>query len=232
MMGPIVYLFVWLTAVGEGSIDSFSRDDFIFYYIALILINQLTYASSNWTTGEAIRNGTISVWLLRPLPPIYEAIASDLAVKIVCMPFVIIVSLVMGIVFNLKITFEWNTLLIFLFTLIMSIVLRFLLTYIIAILAFWTNRIDALLLLINTFIFLFAGQVAPTVLLPKFMQKIANLLPFRYTLGFSVELLMGKLYHNQIYLGLLCQLVWVILLFIVYRVIWRRAIKSYTAIGG
>lgn len=231
-MGPLVYLFVWITAAGTGNIGGFGRNDFILYYTVLIVINQLTYPTSTWTTGEGIRSGTISTWLLRPVPVIYEAVASDIAVKIVCLPFVLVLAVILGLVLGVSIPFTGSRILIFLPVLLMAQVLRFTVTYIMALFAFWTQRIDSLLALVNTFTFIFAGQVAPTVILPGFLKQLAVILPFRYMLGFPIEVLMGKLSPGQLVLGVVVQFVWVVVVVLLYKVVWRSGVKVYTAIGG
>ena len=40
--------------------------------------------------------------------------------------------------------------------------------------------------------FVFAGQVAPTALLPGGLRTAAEWLPFRYMLGFPIEVLLGS----------------------------------------
>lgn len=232
MMGPLVYLFVWITAAGNGAVGGFDRGDFILYYTVLIVINQLTYPTSTWTTGESIRSGTISTWLLRPVPVIYEAIASDIAVKIVCLPFILVISIILGLVLGISIPLNSTRILIFIPVLFMAQVLRFTVTYIVALLAFWTQRIDSLLALVTTFTFIFAGQVAPTMILPGVLKQLAILLPFRYMVGFPIEVLMGKLSPGQLLFGLAVQVVWVVVVVVLYKVTWRSGIKAYTSIGG
>jgi ABC-2 type transport system permease protein len=232
MMGPLVYLFVWLTAAGKGTVGGFDRNDFILYYTVLIVINQITFPTSTWTTGENIRNGTISTWLLRPVPVIAEAIASDFAVKIVCLPFIIILTVLLGLLMGISLQIGTTGILVFIPALVMAWILRFTVTYIIAILAFWTQRIDSLLSLVNTFTFIFAGQVAPTVILPGILKHTAAVLPFRYMIGFPIEVLMGKLPPGETVTGLLIQFTWTAAAVVLYKTIWNRGVKAYTAIGG
>ena len=83
MVPPLVYLFVWSTAAGEGTIGRFGRGEFIAYYLALILVNQLTYSQTNWTVGDIIRDGGLTPLLLRPLSPIYDTLSVEMAGKVV-----------------------------------------------------------------------------------------------------------------------------------------------------
>ena len=58
MVPPLIYLFVWSTVAGEEGTAGMTRDEFIVYYLLLILVNQVTYAQTNWTVGDTIRTGT------------------------------------------------------------------------------------------------------------------------------------------------------------------------------
>jgi ABC-2 type transport system permease protein len=232
MMPSLVYLFVWLRVSSENGISIFSRDDFILYYLCLILVNQFTYPVSNWTVGDVIRSGNFSAWLLRPLPPIFEAIASDIAMKMVTMPFALAVVLGLALILRPTTTITWFSFSTFLLALLLAQALRFLLAYALALLALWAARADALLMLNDTLLFLLAGQVAPILLLPPALKSAAQMLPYRYMLGFPLELLLGKLSYSQIWQGFAWQIGWLSLVWFAHRLIWQRGISHYSAVGG
>lgn len=202
MMGPLVYLFVWVVAAGNGSVGGFNRNDFIFYYLILIVVNQMTYPASHWIIGESVQDGRLSVSLLRPLPVIYEGIAADIALKVVCLPFVLAFVFIIGFTMGFHLIPALQFVPLFILSLALSQILRFMMAYDIALLAFWTQKIESLLSINDTFVFLLAGQVAPVALLPGVIGKIAVIMPYRYMLGFPVEVLMGKLAGNDILIGL------------------------------
>jgi len=81
-------------------------------------------------------------------------------------------------------------------------------------------------------VFLFAGQVAPVVLLPGVLQKIAIALPFRYMLGFPVEILTGQLSIGAIFTGFCLQVSWLAVALTLFVIIWRAGLKHYSAVGG
>ncbi len=232
MMGPLVYLFVWASAAGRGAVGGYGRDDFVLYYLCLIVVNQLTYPVSNWTVGDVIRTGSFSTWLLRPLPPVYEAIGTDLATKMVCMPFVLAVVALLALVLRPVLALSAPAILAFGVALLLAQALRFLLAYGLALLALWSERADALLRLNDTLLFLLAGQVAPTALLPDALQRIASALPYRYTLGFPIELLLGRLSPAQQRAGFAWQLGWLAAALLLQQMVWKRGIRRYSALGG
>lgn len=232
MSGPLIYMFVWSMAAGQGAIGGFDRKDFIFYYLCLILINQLTYPTAHWSTSESIMNGSMSSTLLRPLPVFFGAVACDLSVKVVCVPFVTVIAVIIGLLTGLHITVSITAILISVAALLLALVIRFMLAYILALLAFWTQNTASLLSVNDTFIFLLAGQVAPISLFPGFIRSIALALPYRYMLSFPIEVLMGKVNGTDLLYGFGVQVCWVAALFMLHHFVNKYGVKRYTATGG
>ncbi len=232
MMGPLVYLFVWMTAARQGATGGYSQDDFIVYYLCLIIVNQLTYPNANWTVGDVIRGGYFSTWLLHPLPVIYEAISADLGGKLVCTPFAVLVAGALGLLLRPAFAITWLALLSFIVALALAGALRFTLAYALALTAFWSERADALLRLNDTLLFLLAGQVAPTALLPGMLQRAANVLPYRYMLGFPIELFLGRLSRAEVMTGFAWQVGWLGFAVLLQALVYRRGVRRYSAIGG
>jgi len=232
MLAPLIYMFVWIEASGNGSISGYTKNDFITYYVFFIFVNQLTYPTSNWTVGDNIFNGTFSYWLLRPIQPIYEAIASDIATKVVCIPFVAVFILTVSIIVKVKITLIFTNVLIFILCLILAQILRFMFAYSNALLALMTNKIGALLSINETLVFLLAGQIIPTDLLPDTIRQIGNFLPYKYMLGFPIEVLLGKLSQSQLIMGIGIQVAWIAGVIVLHNFIWNKGIKHYTSVGG
>lgn len=232
MMMPLIYMLVWIVAAGDSAIGGFRTEDFIRYYVVLIIVNQLTYPVSHWVVGDQIFSGQFSLWLLRPLPPVYEAVAGDLAVKAVCLPFVAIFAVVLMGIFDFTAAFAWNSLPFVLLSVLASQLLRFMLAYCLSLLALLVHKISSLLQISDTLLMLFGGQLVPTVLLPGAMQQLAFFLPFRYMLGFPIEILLGKTSGQQMLYGFGMQLFWLAAVLLLHRVIWKKGIQTYSSVGG
>jgi len=232
MIPPLIYLFVWSTAAGGETIGSFGRGEFVTYYLVLIVVNQLTYAQTNWTVGDVIRSGDLNPWLLRPMAPLYHAFSTEIAGKVVYMIFVIPVTGVLVLVLRPAWHATLRDVLAFFPALVLAWALRFFWGYWLALLAFWATRADALLAAQDALIFLLAGQVAPTALLPGAMQTLATVLPFRYMVGFPVEVLTGQLEGSELARGFAWQVGWLAVALAMSAAMWRRGLRRYAAVGG
>lgn len=232
MIQPLIYLLVWSTAANEQSIGGLTRGEFVAYYLVLILVNQITYAQTNWTVGDLIRSGQMNQVLLRPIHPIYDSLASELAGKVVYLVFDIPVVTALALILRPEMDFRLENGLAFIPALVLAWALRFFWGYWLALLAFWATRADALLALQDALIFLLAGQVAPIALLPDFLNHAAKILPFRYMVAFPVEILTGQLDAASLISGFTIQIAWLGLAVVLYAWLWQAGLRRYHAIGG
>lgn len=232
MIPPLVYLFVWSTATGGETIGGMTGGEFVAYYLILVVVNQLTYAQTNWTVGDEIRYGNLNTWLMRPMSPILHVLSTEIAGKVVFMTFTIPVALLLALILEPEFFFSLQNSVYFLISLSFAWTLRFFWGYWLALLAFWATRADGLLALQDSLIFILGGQVAPTRLLPPFIKLLSTILPFRYMAAFPVELLMGQLTQTEILNGFVIQTFWMLVAIGMYAYLWRNGVRRYSAVGG
>jgi ABC-2 type transport system permease protein len=64
------------------------------------------------------------------------------------------------------------------------------------------------------------------------VRSVADVLPFRYTLGFPVEILIGVTSDADIARGLAIQLAYAVGAAVMALVLWRAGMRRFGAFGG
>ena len=68
--------------------------------------------------------------------------------------------------------------------------------------------------------------------LPRPLQVVATILPFRWTVGFPVELVLGRLTPAQVLTGFAAQAAWLAVAAVLLKFAWRASVKKYAAVGA
>jgi ABC-2 type transport system permease protein len=114
----------------------------------------------------------------------------------------------------------------------LSILLRFLVDWTVAMIAFWTSRMSAIDQMYYVVVIFVSGQVAPLALLPSPVRLLATLLPFRWMVSFPVELLLGRLSVHDALIGFAALGAWLGLALILLTFTWRVGLRRYSAVGS
>ena len=182
LVSPIVYLAVWTTvANSQGSVSGLTANDFVTYYLTLLIVDQLTSEITIHLLAYKIQDGTLSGELLKPVHPILtNTLVNNLAFKALIFMVLVPVWLVLCLLFQPD------------FSAVTAAIaaaggpgdllgfgINFLLGATITCVAFWTTRVYALGEFYDALVVLFAGQFVPLELMPPLIQQVAQFLPFQ-----------------------------------------------------
>ena len=231
---PLVYLVVWSVVADSrgGSAGDYTTAQFAAYFIVLMLVENTSYTWIMFEYDYRIREGLLSPALLRPVHPIHADLAENISAKAITMPFMIVVAAVLAAIFRPTLSPQLWALAAAIPALLLGFLLRFLFEWTLAQAAFWTTRVSAINQSYFVLMLFLSGQVAPLSLFPPALQVLANILPFRWMLGFPVELILGRLTPPEALLGIGAQAAWVVIAFVLLRLIWRAGIRRYSAVGA
>ena len=234
MVEPLIYLVVWSTVsrAHGGGVGGYETADFAAYFIVLMLVNHATYTWIMYEYEYRVRHGSLSFALLRPVHPIHADIADNISSKVITLPLILAAAGFLALIFRPAFhTIPWATAAFFP-ALLLAFLLRFLMEWVLALAAFWTTRVSAINQTYFVLALFLSGQMAPLTLLPRPVQFVATVLPFRWTTSFPVELLLGRLDWWQALIGLGAQAAWVVLFLFLLRLAWRAGVRVYSAVGA
>ena len=234
VLEPVVFLTVWSTVARStgGRVGGWEPRDFAAYYLIGMWVTHLTFT---WIMHEfefRVRQGQFSPKLLRPIHPIHADIADNVTYKLLtAVVLVPLTALLVGL-FQPTAATTLTDVALFVPALLIAFVLRFVSGWVLALAAFWTTRVSAVNNLFFTVQIFLSGQMVPLSVLPDWLQVVTWLLPFRWMVAFPVELGLGRLDGRQIAIGFAMQLLWTAVWLLGVRVIWRAALRRYTAVGA
>jgi ABC-2 type transport system permease protein len=234
VLEPVIYLVVWSTVSRStgGSVGGYEAQDFAAYYIAFMLVNQATFTWVMYEFDYRIREGMFSAALLHPVHPIHADIAQNVSSKVVSLPVMAAAAAGLTLVFHPAFRFTAWMAAAFVPALILAFLVRFLVEWIVALAAFWTTRTSAINQIHFMAMLFFSGQIAPLAVLPGPLRLAATVLPFRWTVGFPVELILGRLTPGEVAAGLAIQAGWLLVGLALLKVAWRASVKNYSAVGA
>jgi ABC-2 type transport system permease protein len=235
LVSPIVYLAVWTTiANSRGSVSGLSANDFVTYYMTLLLVDQLTSDITIHLLAYKIQDGTLSGELIKPVHPILtNTLTNNIAFKALTFLVLIPIWLVFFVLFRPDYSaVTMGSILIALPAILLGFGINFLIGATITSLAFWTTRVYS----ISEFKFavanLFSGQFVPLLLMPPFIQGAASLLPFQFYIYFPIQLILGRVPQEMILRTYLLGIAWFVVVYLLFRAVWGAGVKRFSAVGA
>jgi len=234
VLEPLVYLIVWSIVSNNsgGSVGDYTTREFAAYFIVMMVVNQVTYTWIMYEFEYRIREGILSFALLKPIHPIHSDIADNVSSKLITLPIMILIAAGLAVAFHTSVSPTPWAVALFIPALLLAFLVRFLLEWTLAQAAFWTTRVSAINQTYFVVMLFLSGQFTPLTLLPHPIQVAAAILPFRWMIGFPVELLLGRLTLTEALTGLAAQAVWLIIGFVLVRIVWRAGLRIYSAVGA
>ncbi len=228
------YLVVWSTVAEQqgGSVGGYTPGAFAAYYIVWTLVRNMNIVFTPYGWEERIREGQLSAKLLRPLFPIVEDLGFFLGWKFVVILMWLPIAAVLVLVFHPQLNPSPLAIAVFAVAIWGAYLIRSLNQSSLGLITFWTTRVGPIFQLYIAAELLLSGRLVPMSLMPDWVQGLADLLPFRWTFGFPIEALVGNLSQQQLLGGLAAQLFWIAAGSILVRVVWRYAIRRYSAVSG
>jgi len=223
------------TGQGGGEHSGYTLAQMIFYYMLVAVVDVMTAVNEDdWQIAADIREGNISQFLLKPVDYLWYRLSLFVAGR---MSFILMAGgplLVFIFCFRDYFVAPVNgvALAVFIFSLVLTALLQFFISYAMAMLAFWLLEISTLIFILFAVEYLASGHLFPLDMLPHGLQQALFCTPFPYQLFFPISIYLGKVSGMELVKGLLIQAGWVAAAYAFARFMWRRGIRKYSAFGG
>jgi viologen exporter family transport system permease protein len=231
---PIIYLVVWSTIARQqgGEVGGITPGQFAAYYIVWTLVRNMNIIFTPYGWEWRIRQGELSGMLLRPIHPIHWDLGYFAGWKFVVIVMWLPIAAVLALLFQPELSFGPLDLAVFAVAIWGAYFIRSVNYWILGMLAFWTTRVGPLFELVFTAELLLSGRLVPLSLMPDWAQRLADVLPFKWTFGFPIEALVGNLPEAELLGGLAMQALWIAIGSVGVAIVWRFAVRQYSAVGN
>ncbi len=227
----LVTFLVWNVLFNNVIIvNGFTKETIIIYYSLIAILEFMInpFCIIAYSLNTDIRSGKIDLYFSKPISYIKMNYFNKFGYLIIGYIYLSLVIIILSFIIDINIM---SVILSFIFIILGSLIL-YLLFAIIGSLAFNYENILTLRDNIWNLIRLLSGILIPINFYPEHIKNIVNYLPFRYVFSFTVEVILGIVSGTEIINHSIILIIWVIILFIVYKLIWHKSIRSYSSQGG
>lgn len=232
-----IYLWkaVYASKGGGSEVAGYPLAGMISYYLIVTVVDMFTAVNEDdWQIAADIRDGNINQFLLKPIDYLTFRLCLFGAGRLVYSAVAFVP--VLGFILMQRQYFvappNWEMFGWFLVSMLMTALLQFFISYTMALLAFWVLEVSTFIFILYAFEYIAGGHLFPLDILPPAAMNILNFTPFPYQMFFPVSIYLGRTTGAELWQGLLIQAVWVLAAYGVARLVWKRGLRKYTAVGG
>ena len=230
---PLVSLALWSSVAETAPVGRFTQQGFAVYFLATLLIRQLTGSWLVWELNQEIRSGTLSRRLLRPIHPLISYSAENLAAIPIRATMMLPAAIVWLVVLEPgALPRTPVTVFAAIFSVFGAWLINFFTMALIGSLAFYLESSTAIFDLWMVAFMLLSGYLVPLELFPPTLRAVAHALPFRYTIAFPVEIATGLLRGDAMLRELGFQWAYVLGVGAAALLAFRSGVRRFSAFGG
>jgi len=232
---PLVMLALWTTVASEngGQFAGYTSSQYVAYYLATLIVRNVTGSWVAWQISEEIRQGTMSMRLLRPMHPFFSFAASHIAAipfrGVVALPIAVALLLSSG---SSSLTTHPIQLAMLLPSIALAWIVTFAILFAIGALAFWITKSFAIFTLYFGLYNLLTGYLLPIKLMPAWITRIATYSPFPAMLSSPVRIMTEDLGTPDTLQIVAAQAGWAVATIALALYVWKLGIKRFEAVGG
>jgi len=231
----LVYYFLWkaiYTNMGQAVIRGFTFNQMVSYYLlgTVIAITTSTWVDS--TLANKIKHGHLIKDLVKPYQFFTFQLSSDVGERVLAFIIQCVPLLAFGVLFLSTIPYSPVHLVIFAVSLMLALVLHYALVFLFGTLAFWVKEYRGIRTVRHGIFAIASGAIIPLTFFPEVAQKIFSFLPFQYMHYTPILIFNGQLSIAQSINAIAIQAAWIVGLILLYRWVWKRALKKFTGVGA
>ncbi|MFX0123155.1 MAG: ABC transporter permease [Candidatus Hodarchaeota archaeon] len=232
----ILLFFIWTIIYqnpqAEADFD-YSLSAILGYALISTLISESLFLYRiAWRMQNDNLNGTLTIYLCRPVDYLAFSLAETIPFSLIS--FSLSLPVVIVLIDVMKVPIELNGFILFGFVLclIISYILSFFCFILVGISTFYIRYIWPIRALFLAVMQVIGGELIPVDMLPSAARDIAYLLPFHLINFIPAQWILGRITLSELIFAILYGIFWIILLGLLTKYLWNRAIGKFESAGG
>ena len=238
MLQTAVLLYIWKAVFDssqQSSINGFTFNDMIFYVVMSMVTGMLVGNDVHWSVGQDVQTGDIAMNLIKPVNYQLRQYFGSLGYVFVNLVFIFLPmwSCLIGYtLFTGQSLPSISRLLLYFGSAFLSSMLMFAINYMFGLAAFYVEYIFGFIFAKEALVRLLSGELIPLVFFPATVMGVFKYLPFAGIVYTPVMIYLGKYTGDQLIEAIIIQIIWVIFLMVMTQLLWNKAIKRLSILGG
>lgn len=230
----VAVFYLWRTVYATGEpIAGFDWTAMRTYLVLSYAVNALLSFGSTARLYSLVRTGEIAQELLRPVDYLGAQLALALGAALIegllsAVLALVVATLAVGIALPASLVAG----LLFLPSIALGFIIKFLISFLFALVCFWTVNGVGVIWSQTALVNLFSGALAPLAFFPDGLRALTTWLPFQGIIAVPLAIYQGHVAGWELARALGLQLFWVALLWALARLVWGPATRALDIQGG
>ncbi len=191
------------------------------------------FSPDDYFLPNKIWDGSISTELLRPVSFKGRMIAENVGNSAFNLIFKFIPVLTVALLTTgMSAPADIPCFLLFLLSSLLGAGVMFTISFAVQMTAFWLVNIWSLTTIKNVLVNVLSGSMIPLWFMPEWMQGVLNFTPFASIYFTPVQIYLGQLSYGEISVKCAIQLVWIILIYLIGDLLWKKGQRKLVVQGG
>ncbi len=232
----LMTFFLWTGIfVTNQNVFGYTRPELLTYVFLVLIVQSIVLsAPSADNIGGEISNGDISNYLVKPVSYLKFWFTRDLASKFLNLSFAVGEVGLLWLWLRPAIQFpsSWASIIGFGIICALAVVLYFFVSITSKFVSFWTpENTWGLTFLTLVMIEVLGGSIFPIDILPKLAQTLLQFTPFPYLIYYPIAIWVGKISGLEMIRVIIQALIWVVIMYMIAKIIWRKGLITYQSEG-
>jgi ABC-2 type transport system permease protein len=237
LVGLLLQIFllraVWTAIYADrGSVDGVDLETLLTYLTIANLQLWIVFPEGGEILQRRVREGKVALDLARPVSLVGQLISQQVGYTLGLLPLLLAVTPVAFVIGVLRPPSTLEAGAAYLLSLLFAYGVIVLIGLLLGMVSFWTMETTGMWAIYRFANLFFAGGLVPLWLFPEPLRTIAGLLPFQTQANTPVSIYIGRLTGVDALRALLIQCLWIVVLAVLVRFVWSKAMRRVVIQGG